>query len=208
MDDNLFMICRRLNHAAFSPLPPGFYVRQLHPNELSIWKALPFDDQLTAQTYLSFMDEFIHRTYAADLARFFTNTLVICEQNDQIVATCLLWRAYGLYTTVHWFKVRPAYENRGIGRALLSLVFAPVTDADMPIYLHTQSASFRAIKLYADFGFDLLTDKRIGQRDNHLEQCLPVLQAAMPAAAYEQLRFTTAPAAFIAGMALQHEDQF
>jgi ribosomal protein S18 acetylase RimI-like enzyme len=109
---------------------------------------------------------------------------------------------------VHWFKVVKAYEGRGIGRALLSILFQDLTDADLPIYLHTQLESFRAIKLYSDFGFELLTDPRIGQRDNHIEQCLPYLKEVMPKQDYDQLRFTTAPAAFIAGMAEQVEDQF
>ena len=64
------------------------------------------------------------------------------------------------------------------------------------------------IKLYSDFGFDLLTDQRIGQRDNHIEQCLPYLKAMMPKEDYDQLRFTAAPAEFIVGMTAQHDDQF
>ena len=146
--------------------------------------------------------------YAAQEETLFARSLVVCDQHDQIVGTCFLWQAYGLFNTVHWFKVVKAYEGRGIGRALLSILFQDVTDADLPIYLHTQPESFRAIKLYSDFGFDLLTDKRIGQRDNHIEQCLPYLQAMMPKQDYQQLRFTTAPATFIAGMAAQQDDQF
>ena len=208
MEENIFMVCKRLNPQAFSNLPPGFAARTLRREELRAWQAMPFDDEGTAQEYLGFMNDYFRITYARDEEKFFSSTIVIGDAHDQMVATCLLWQAYGLYTTVHWFKVLKAYENRGIGRALLSLLFKEVTDADMPIYLHTQPSSFRAIKLYSDFGFELLTDKRIGQRDNHIEQCLPFLQAQMPKQDYDQLRFTTAPAAFVAGMALQLDDQF
>ena len=208
MAENIFMMCKALNRQAFSNLPPGFTVRTLQREELSAWKAMPFDDAETAQAYAGFMDDFFRATYAAQEETFFANTLVVCDSHDQMVATCLLWKAYGMFTTVHWFKVRKAYENRGIGRALLSLLFKEVTNADMPIYLHTQPESFRAIKLYADFGFALLTDARIGQRANHIEQCLPFLQEMMPKQAYDQLRFAKAPAAFMTGMAAQLDDQF
>jgi ribosomal protein S18 acetylase RimI-like enzyme len=207
MDGNIFMICKQVNRQAFSALPPGFAVRTLRRDELAFWKAMPFDDDYTTE-HAAYMDEFFRRTYAAQEEIFFARTLVVCDPNDQIVGTCFLWKAYDLFNTVHWFKVIKGYEGRGIGRALLSLLFQDGTDADLPIYLHTQPESFRAIKLYSDFGFDLLTDKRIGQRDNHIEQCLPFLQAQMPRQDYAQLRFTTAPAAFIAGMAWQVDDQF
>lgn len=207
MDKNLFMMCKRLNPQAFSALPHGFALRTLRREELRAWQAMPFDDEFTAER-LAFMDDYFRITYAKDEEKFFASTLVISNENDQMVATCLLWLAYGLYTTVHWFKVLKAYENRGIGRALLSLLFQDVRDDEMPIYLHTQPESFRAIKLYSDFGFALLTDKQVGPRENHLVQSLPFLQAKMPRQDYDQLRFTAAPAEFIAGMALQTNDQF
>jgi ribosomal protein S18 acetylase RimI-like enzyme len=208
MEGNIFMICRRLNASAFSSLPHGFAVRALRVDELSDWKAMPFDDTETAQAYAGYMDDFFRMTYAAQADTFFATTHVVVDTHDQMVATCLLWRAYGMFTTVHWYKVRKAFENRGIGRALLSLLFKEATAADLPIYLHTQPESFRAIKLYSDFGFDLLTDPRIGQRDNHIEQSLPYLKARMPEKDYKQLRFSAAPTQFISEMAEQLENQF
>ena len=207
MEGNIFMMCKEVNRQAFSALSPGFTVRTLRRDELAFWKAMPFDDGYTAD-HAAYMDEFFRLTYAAQEETFFARTLVVCDLHDQIVGTCFLWQAYGLFNTVHWFKVVKGYENRGIGRALLSLLFQDLTDADLPIYLHTQPESFRAIKLYSDFGFDLLTDQRIGPRDNHIEQCLPYLKAMMPKEDYDQLRFTAAPAEFIVGMTAQHDDQF
>jgi len=207
MGENIFMMCKRLNRQAFSSLLPGFTVRMLRRKELAFWKAMPFDDDYTAE-HAAYMDEFFRITYAAQEETFFASVLVVCDPNDQIVGTCFLWQAYGLFSTVHWFKVVKGYEGRGIGRALLSILFQDVTDADLPIYLHTQPESFRAIKLYSDFGFELLTDQRIGQRDNHIEQCLPYLKEVMSKQSYAQLRFTAAPTEFIAGMAAQHDDQF
>lgn len=207
MSENIFMMCKQVNRQAFSALPPGFTVRTLRREELAFWKAMPFDDDYTAD-HAAYMDEFFRLTYVAQEETFFARVLVVCDPDDQIVGTCFLWQAYGLFNTVHWFKVVKGYEGRGIGRALLSILLQDVAAADLPIYLHTQPESFRAIKLYSDFGFALLTDQRIGQRDNHIEQCLPYLQAMMPKQDYEQLRFTTAPAAFIKGMALQVDNQF
>lgn len=59
-----------------------------------------------------------------------------------------------------------------------------------PIYLHTQPTSARAIKLYSDFGFKLITNNIIGHRKNDLTKSLPYLQKVMPKDDYKNLQFT------------------
>ena len=77
-----------------------------------------------------------------------------------------------------------------------------------PIYLHTQLGSHRAIKLYSDFGFDLLSGGPLGRRPNDLERCLPMLRERMPAAAFASLRIREAPAAWRAFLATTTSEQF
>ena len=89
--------------------------------------------------------------------------------------------------TIHWYKVKKEHEGKGIGRALLSEVMKKA--AEYPIYLHTQPGSFRAIKLYSDFGFVLLLDPVIGSRGNEIDVGLPYLKRHMPEAEYGKLRF-------------------
>lgn len=208
MEQNLFMMCRQVNQSAFSELRPGYRCRTLRRDELPAWKAMPFDSDVEAREYAGFMDAYFARTYAQALPEFFARTLVIADSQDQMVATCLLWRAYRRFNSLHWLKVLKQHENLGLGRALLSLLLKDLAAADLPIYLHTQPESYRAIKLYTDFGFELLIDARIGPRDNHLEACLPYLEAQMPATDFARLRFATAPPAFHACLQDVSEDQF
>ena len=91
--------------------------------------------------------------------------MFICDASDKPVASTFIWRSYGKINTIGWFRVLPEYEEHGLGRALLSEI---LKDADYPVYLHTQPTSARAIKLYSDFGFKLLTDPIIGYRKNEL----------------------------------------
>jgi hypothetical protein len=83
-----------------------------------------------------------------------------------------------------------------------------LTENDYPIYLHTQPSSFRAIKLYSDFGFALLTDPIIGYRQNHLEECLPILKAHMLQKDFEKLQFTKAPENFLKAVKSSTINQF
>lgn len=196
-DKNIFMMCKTLNQAALTPLPHGFHIRNCRKDELDTWMAMPFDRPAEAIAYKKFMEDFFATTYGGREELFYNNTLFVCNPSDQPIATCLLWKAYQEFNTIHWLKVVKEYEGLGIGRALLSIILKDLTTNEFPIYLHTQPGSYRAIKLYADFGFELLSDGLIGNRQNDLEECLPLLQTYMPQKDFEQLRIGKAPAYFL-----------
>jgi GNAT superfamily N-acetyltransferase len=191
-DKNVFMMCRSLDRTALSAIPAPYQARTCRPDELALWKAMPFDDAETAARHDDFMGQYFSTIYGGKEQLFFARTWFLCDPDDRPVATCLLWMAYGQLNTVHWFKVLKRHEGKGLGRALLSLLMRDLGAEDFPIYLHTQPESFRAIKLYSDFGFDLITNERFGRR-NDLEECLPLLREHMPAAAFASLRMTRAP---------------
>ncbi|WP_236634835.1 GNAT family N-acetyltransferase [Alteribacter lacisalsi] len=157
---------------------------------------IPFADEKEAKEYEPFMQEFVERVYGGQEALFFERTTVVCDEQDEIVATCTVWDAYGKFTSIHWFKVLETYEGIGIGRALLSKLMKELEPADYPVYLHTQPGSYRAIWLYSDFGFDLLAGERFGTRTNDLEVCLPILKKHMPDVYFSRLGLSEAPEEF------------
>lgn len=207
-DYNLFMMCRAPREEAFAPLPAGFHFDLCRREELETWMRFPFDTQEEARQYAPFMARYFQNVYAAKEAEFFARCLFVREASGAPVGTAFLWRAYGRVNTLHWLKVRREYEGRGIGRALLTRLLMPLALEEYPVYLHTQPSSYRAIKLYTDFGFALLTDARIGPRENHLAQSLPFLRQAMPPAAYANLAFAQAPEALLAAAASRDVDEF
>lgn len=196
-DKNLFMMCSALNLAAVRKLPPGYHIRKCRDDELEIWMDFPFDDPLEAKRYRGFMSSYFQNVYADKKKEFFDKCLFVCDLQDRPIGTCFAWRAYDKITTIHWFKVLKPYEGKGIGRALLSYVMQSLSDSEFPVFLHTQPSSYRAIKLYADFGFELLSDPSIGTRTNDLEECLVILQEVMPSDAFQALKITKAPRFFL-----------
>jgi RimJ/RimL family protein N-acetyltransferase len=207
-DSNLFMICRALRREAIREMPPQFRLRQMRRDELDVWRAMPFDDDATASAYDEFMRDWWERTYAAREDAFFADTLFAVDEDDRPVGTCLLWDAYGRIPTIHWLKVVKAHEGKGIGRALVSAVMRNLPDDRYPVYLHTQPESVAAIKLYADFGFELLSGDRFGTRTNDLRDGLEYLQRQMAHEAFTALRVTTPPPDFVAFMATTRTAEF
>jgi ribosomal protein S18 acetylase RimI-like enzyme len=195
-DKNIFMMCAALNHNALTELPAIYSVRSCRPDELDIWKTMPFDTVDLAKEYDGFMSDYFTTTYGGKEELFFAKTLFVCDIQDKPIATCLSWKAYDEFNTIQWFKVLKEYEGQRIGRALLSIIMRNLELHDYPVYLHTQPSSFRAIKLYSDFGFSLLTGDRFGIRTNDLDQCLPILEEFMPKEYFQKLRIMPAPKEF------------
>lgn len=207
-DLNLFMMCRTLNTSALRELPREFHVRTCRKSELEIWKAIHFDDSRTAAQYRDFMTKYFHDVYAGKGDLFFEKCLFICNEDDKPLGTCFIWKAYDKINTIHWFKVLQRCEGRGIGRALLTVVMQNLNKEDYPVYLHTQPSSYRAIKLYSDFGFCLLSDPAIGNRRNDIEVCLPILERHMPREEFIKLQMCKAPDDFLDAVNSSDVNQF
>ncbi|MDR0653915.1 MAG: hypothetical protein LBG12_11525 [Synergistaceae bacterium] len=79
---------------------------------------------------------------------------------------------------------------------------------EYPVYLHTQPCSFRAIKLYSDFGFLILRDPIIGSRKNDVEIALPYLKERIRESDYNNLRFGYAEEKFLRVVARYNENEF
>jgi GNAT superfamily N-acetyltransferase len=207
-DKNIFMMCESLNRTALTELPVGYSLRNCRYDELGIWKTMPFDNLDLAKEYDGFMTDYFTITYGGKEKLFFAKTLFVCDKQDKPIATCSIWKAYDEFNTIQWFKVLKEWEGKGIGRALLSFVMGKLEEHDYPIYLHTQPSSFRAIKLYSDFGFSLLSGNKFGSRTNDLDECIPILQEFMPQEFFQQLRITAAPTEFIDEIDKYNTNQF
>ena len=186
---NLFMQCKNLRSDAFRLLPEGYSFRLCRRDELETWKRIVAEEQ-----YVDLITKYYNDVYAAHEDEFFKRCVFVCNADDKPIASCLVWRSYGLIYTIGWFRVLPEYEGQGIGRALLSKVLHGIS---LPIYLHTQPTSMRAIKLYSDFGFRLITDPVVGHRKNDLDECRSLLSAILPMDDFSSIQYTKADDALL-----------
>lgn len=207
-DSNLFMMCKSINKDALSDIPNDYHIRNCKRDELNLWLEFPFDNEEDKKSYKSFMEKYFKDVYGSNEDLFFEKCLFICNENDTPIGTCFDWKAYNSITTIHWLKVKKEYEGQGIGRALISYVLNSINEKDFPIFLNTQAGSFRAIKLYSDLGFILLTDEKIGYRENHLNIALPYLKEKMYLEDYNKLKFDKATKEFLYAVKTSEINQF
>lgn len=78
---------------------------------------------------------------------------------------------------VHFVAVRPDYQGRGLGKAIFAkiLTIFSIYEAGEDIYLHTQTWSHVAIRMYLKMGFKLIKDDSLGYHDKNYEEAVEVL---------------------------------
>ena len=90
----------------------------------------------------------------------------------------------------------------------MSYIMISLKEDDYPIFLHTQPSSFRAIGLYSDFGFKIVTNNTIGFRENNYKECLPILKQFMKKESFDKLQFEEAPSVFDESAKISKTSQF
>lgn len=94
---------------------------------------------------------------------------------------------------LHWLAIADDYSGRGYARMLITqvmMLFAKYAPGQS-IYLHTQPWSYRAIKLYNDFGFCMSRNDVYGTAVNEYEEAMEILEKCMSKETYEKLALTS-----------------
>lgn len=114
---NLFMVCDSPREVAFRDLSDAFSFRLCRRDELELWKQVAVE-----ASYIDIVSDYYEKIYALHEDEFFQRCTFVCEPNGAPIATCLIWRSYGLINTIGWFRTLPEYEGKGLGRALLTQI--------------------------------------------------------------------------------------
>lgn len=150
-------------------LPEGFHFEFYQEGDETEWAAIEtavseFEDEAQALDY--FQKKFA--PFSKELKR---RMLFISDSEGRKIGTCSAWWKElpdgTRYPLVHWVAVRPGYQGKGIAKAMLRRTLKQLQklEATTPVYLHTQTWSHVAIRLYQKLGFEI-TDKNLDGTPN------------------------------------------
>ena len=182
-------------------LPEGYRFRFFKKGDEYHWarietSVLEFENEEKAYEYFS-------RDYLYRLPELEKRCIFVLNPEDLPIATANAWYAnseVGYQASLHWVGVCPDYQGLGIGRSIVEKVLAlfAAWEPEEKIWLHTQTWSHVAMRLYINLGFKILKTERtaveIGGENagpviskNDYTEALEVLRGIVDDAFYNKL---------------------
>ena len=122
----------------------------------------------------------------------YPNILFARNRENDIVGSCIAWqdmRGSDSVSSLHWLVVDERYQGIGLGRALATAVMnIYVKQNGLPVYIHTQPWSWKAILLYISLGFKLQKTDSFSHYENEYDKAMSELRKIVTAEKYELLK--------------------
>ncbi|MGX7173924.1 GNAT family N-acetyltransferase [Enterococcus ratti] len=124
---------------------------------------------------------YFQRVFSPYLQQLKQRMLFVATDAGEKVATCTAWykkRKDGTYPLFHWLAVTPPHQGKGIAKALTVEVLRLFQEVEVqgPIYLHTQTWSHLAIRLYQQLGFSISSENFSGSQNSEYLFVMEVLE--------------------------------
>ena len=169
-------------------LPDGFSIVTYQRGYEKEWAKLEyaigdFDSLELAEKY--FVESYLLNP------ELFSNILFLLNEEHEVVGSCIAWQdkhGENSVSSLHWLVVRERYQGMGLGRALGTAVMNIYAErGDLPVYIHTQPWSWKAILLYASLGFRLQKTDTFSNYENEYRKSMDELEKIVSKEQYELL---------------------
>ena len=148
-------------------LPEGYQFAKFTPEDESAWVRLQ-----TVVTHVEneqqgrqiFREEFLQAGEEVPCAECsgyeetVCRTVLVKDTAGNLVGAATLWMGdtFGeTWQRVHWVAVHPDHQGKGLAKCMLARMLALYQElgCESPIYLTTQTKTYRAVRIYAQMGF-------------------------------------------------------
>jgi Acetyltransferases len=151
------MVRRDLSDLPEAPLLPGFAFRPFAPGDEGVWTEIIRQ----SEQFFIVRDDLYAGQFGQDPEGARERIVFIRDEaTGADVATIAAW--YGEerhddragWGRIHWVAVRPAYQGRGLGKAMLAYALRRLVDlGHHNAFLVTSTGRLPALRLYLNFGF-------------------------------------------------------
>lgn len=188
------MILRCDIHHDFSvELPQGFAFKYYQKGDESAWAELEFengdfDSVEEAEIYFK-------ENYCIEEEELHKRCVFVITAQGKIVGSCIAWRdkrGQDTVASLHWLIVSEAYQNKRIGKALCCKIMSIFKEfGEVPVYIHTQPWSYKAILLYIDLGFYLQKTDSFADYENQYTAAIDTLKDILSLQQYNRIVYSS-----------------
>lgn len=171
-------------------LPSGFSFKFYSPGDAKHWSeietsVLEFDDVQVAVKYFG-------RTFLPHEEALQKRMVFVVSDSGKYVATATAWwnDFKGRHqAALHWVSVRPEFQGMGLGGAVVlkALSLFKQYEPGLDCYLHTQTWSHKAVRLYSKLGFHICKTDTLGNQKNDYSEAMEILRGVLDEASYAEL---------------------
>jgi GNAT superfamily N-acetyltransferase len=173
---------KKISEIAPPTLPKGYSFRFFKAGDEAHWarittSVLEFESESKALEYF----ERMFLPHREELER----RLIFVVDGGLPIATANSWftdNEDGYKATLHWVSVCPKHQGLGIGKAVSkqALLNFCKLEPNLDIWLHTQTWSHIAVRLYSDLGFRIMKAAKLGTRPSDFKEAIEILKTVMP----------------------------
>ena len=185
---NIILRCNNY-HFTENIIPNGFSIVPYQIGYEREWAKLEvavgdFENEEEAEQY--FAD-----TYMRDKEKLKENVLFLLNENGQVVGSCIAWedvKENVPIASLHWLIVDEKYQGKGLGKVLCREVMNVFyKQSRMPVYIHTQPWSYKAIFLYLALGFKIQKTDTFSKYNNQYSEMMQVMKKIVSDELYQWL---------------------
>lgn len=187
---NMILRCDCYEGSAPAELPAGYTFSAYRPGLETDWARLEhaigdFSSPEEAGAYFA-------NTYLTEPEALQKRAVFVLDASGEAVGSCIAWkdpRGDGEVSSLHWLVVSPAHRGQGLGRALCRRVMELFAARnELPVYIHTQPWSWKAVLLYCSLGFCLEKTDSFASYENQYGEAMEALKQILSEEQYRHLR--------------------
>ncbi len=141
-------------------LPEGYSIRNFKKGDQHTWAEIE-----TAAGEFKTTDEALQRfneEFGPYIKEFEQRSLFLVNMQGNCIGTGTAWYNNNFkgerYGRVHWAGIYLEYQGKNLAKPLVSAVMNVLKQHHTILYLTTQTTSYKAVKIYLDFGFKPLIE--------------------------------------------------
>ncbi len=169
-------------------LPAGFSVVTYQKGYEKAWAAMECDEGDFSSAEEA--EKYFTAAYLQDEEQL-GNILFAVNSQNEVVGSCIAWRdkrEASEISSLHWLIVDERYRGMGLGKALCGSVMNIFEkQRALPIYIHTQPWSVKAIFLYLSMGFKIQKTDTFSHYINEYDKAMDTLKKIVSKKQYELL---------------------
>lgn len=161
-------------------LPVGFEIVGYRAGDEKAWAKLEYstgDFESVEEAEQYFVSTYLHDE------KLYNRILFLLNPERLVIGSCIAWqdeRNGSAVSSLHWLVVDDSYQGRGLGRALCTAVMNLFAErGELPVYIHTQPWSWKAILLYISMDFHIQKEDTFSTYENQFEQALETLHGTV-----------------------------